>query len=81
LCFLSPSLPKHHPKQKNTRAQNFAKVETTREELSSLSDELGVKSLPAFKFYRNGKEVVGEVVGYKRKPLEDAVEALSRGGA
>jgi len=36
-------------------------VDTTNEELQALSDELGVKALPAFKFYRNGKEVVDQV--------------------
>ncbi|GBF99123.1 thioredoxin-dependent peroxide reductase [Raphidocelis subcapitata] len=56
----------------------FAKVDTTKDGLSTLTDELGVKGLPAFKFYRGGKEVVDQVVGYKRKPLEEAVEKLSR---
>lgn len=57
----------------------FARVDTSAsDELAALADELGVKALPAFKFYRGGREARGAVVGYKRKPLEEAVEALSR---
>jgi alkyl hydroperoxide reductase subunit AhpC len=52
----------------------FAKLDTT--ELEALSKELGVEGLPAFKFFKGGKEVVSEVIGYKKKPLEDAVKKL-----
>lgn len=55
----------------------FAKFDTTQENLESLSAKLGVKALPAFKFYKGGKEVHTEVVGYKKKPLEDAVKQLA----
>jgi hypothetical protein len=44
--------------------QSFLKVDTTLEELQGLSDELGVKALPAFKFYRGGKEAVEQVGGW-----------------
>lgn len=56
----------------------FVKVDTTLEPLAGLAEEVGVKALPAFKFFRGGKEVVDQVVGYKRKPLEVAVEKLAR---
>jgi hypothetical protein len=57
--------------------QTFAKFDTTQENLESLSGKLGVKALPAFKFYKGGKEVHAEVTGYKKKPLEDAVKQLA----
>ncbi|KIY98267.1 Thioredoxin H-type 1 [Monoraphidium neglectum] len=55
----------------------FVKVDTTRDGFQGLSEELGVKALPAFKFFRGGQEVVDQVVGYKKRPLEEAVEKLS----
>jgi thiol-disulfide isomerase/thioredoxin len=51
-----PTLP--HP-----RPQAFLKVDTTRDSLQGLSDELGVKALPTFKFFRNGVEAVDQVGG------------------
>jgi thioredoxin 1 len=57
---------------------SFLKFDTTREELEQLAASLGVKALPAFKFFKGGKEVVQEVVGYKKKPLEEAVVSLSQ---
>jgi thiol-disulfide isomerase/thioredoxin len=56
----------------------FAKFDTTHEALEALSGELGVKALPAFKFFRGGKEAVPQVVGYKKKPLGEAVAALAK---
>lgn len=55
----------------------FVKVDTTHEGLQGLSDEAGVKALPAFKFFKGGQEVVEQVVGYKKKPLEEAVAKLA----
>eukprot|EP00877_Chromochloris_zofingiensis_P013911 jgi/Chrzof1/8774/Cz03g24030.t1 len=55
----------------------FAKFDTTKEQLEGLASELGVQALPVFKFYQGGKEVADQVVGYKKKPLEDAVNKLS----
>jgi peroxiredoxin (alkyl hydroperoxide reductase subunit C) len=55
----------------------FAKFDTTQEQLESLSGELGIKALPVFKFYKGGREVLEQVVGYKKKPLEQAVKKLS----
>lgn len=43
------------------KSQSFVKVDTSREELQGLADELGVKALPAFKFFRSGREVVDHV--------------------
>eukprot|EP00879_Flechtneria_rotunda_P000636 GHRR01000749.1.p1 GENE.GHRR01000749.1~~GHRR01000749.1.p1 ORF type:complete len:394 (+),score=101.72 GHRR01000749.1:151-1332(+) len=55
----------------------FAKFDTSMEQLEPLSGELNIKALPVFKFYKGGKEVVQQVVGYKKKPLEQAVTELS----
>lgn len=54
----------------------FAKFDITNEALESFAGELGVKVLPAFKFYKGGKEAHEQVLGYKKRPLEDAVKAL-----
>ena len=53
----------------------FVKVDTTR--AKGLTDALGVSALPAFKLYDGGREA-GSVVGYKKKVLSDAVEALAK---
>lgn len=55
---------------------SFVKFDTTQENLESLAADLGVKTLPAFKFFKGGKEVAETVLGYKKKPLEDAVAKL-----
>mmetsp|Transcript_2456 Transcript_2456/g.3885 ORF Transcript_2456/g.3885 Transcript_2456/m.3885 type:complete len:338 (+) Transcript_2456:325-1338(+) len=55
----------------------FAKFDTTEDALSELSAELGVKALPAFRFFKNGQPSGEVVVGYKKKPLQDAVEKLA----
>mmetsp|Transcript_3009 Transcript_3009/g.4375 ORF Transcript_3009/g.4375 Transcript_3009/m.4375 type:complete len:379 (+) Transcript_3009:156-1292(+) len=55
----------------------FAKFDTTEAALSELSAELGVKALPAFRFFKNGQPSGEVVVGYKKKPLQDAVEKLA----
>lgn len=57
---------------------SFAKFDTTQENLEALSAELGVKALPAFRFFKGGKQAAEQVVGYKKKPLEDAVAALAK---
>lgn len=53
------------------------KFDTTAAPLEALSAELGVKALPAFKFYRGGKEAETQVLGYKKAPLEEAVRKLA----
>ena len=57
----------------------FAKFDTASETggLHELAAELSVKSLPVFKFFHEGKEVVPQVAGYKKRPLEDAVAHLA----
>lgn len=51
-------------------------VETTEEQLEGLVSELGVKGLPAFRFYNAGKEVLKPILGYKKQPLADSIEQL-----
>lgn len=48
------------------------------EAISELSADLGVEALPAFRFYKEGEEVVEPVMGYKKKQLRAAVESLQR---
>ena len=56
----------------------FAKADTTAEPIEPLIDELGVKILPTFKFYANGKEATQPISGYKKGPLGDAVKQLAK---
>ncbi|PNH07721.1 Thioredoxin [Tetrabaena socialis] len=56
----------------------FAKFDTTAPELEALAGELAVKALPAFRFFKGGKEVAKEVTGYKKKLLEDVVGDLAK---
>lgn len=65
------ALQKSHPNIK------FYKFDTASEELAPLARELGVSALPAFRFFKGGEQVVTEVVGYKKKPLEEAVGKLA----
>lgn len=55
----------------------FFKYDTSKDGLDSLAQEIGVSALPVFRFYKDGKEVVDSVVGYKKKPVQDAVEKLA----
>lgn len=59
---------------------NVVKVDTTMDGFGAITEEMGVKSLPTFKFFNEGKEVkdVKEVVGYKKVPLAEAFNALSK---
>lgn len=50
------------------------------EAISELSADLGVEALPAFRFYKEGEEVVDPVMGYKKKQLRAAVESLQKKG-
>lgn len=56
----------------------FAKADTTAPSIEPLVNELGVKILPTFKFYANGKEVAQPVSGYKKGPLEEAIKQLTK---
>jgi thioredoxin 1 len=66
------ALQREHP------SVHFYKFDTSDPALDTLASELGVTALPVFKFYKGGKEVAGEVVGYKKKPLQEAVVELSK---
>ncbi|KAJ0400205.1 hypothetical protein P43SY_009522 [Pythium insidiosum] len=52
----------------------FATLDVTKPEIEELKAELGVDALPAFHFYKGGKEVGTPVLGYKKSPLKNAVE-------
>lgn len=56
----------------------FAKLDTADEKLEGLSADLAIKVLPTFKFYQDGKETGKQVVGYKKKPLAEAVGRLAK---
>lgn len=66
-----PTIPQHTP------AQAFYKLDTTCEPVESVVAELGVKALPAFRFFKNGKEVEAPVTGYKKRVLRDAVAKIN----
>lgn len=55
----------------------FYKFDTSKDGLDSLARDVGVAALPVFKFFKDGKEAAPDVVGYKKKPLQDAIEALA----
>lgn len=55
----------------------FYKFDTSKEELEALARDLDVTALPAFKFFKGGEQVLGDVVGYKKKPLEESVNKLA----
>mmetsp|Transcript_3167 Transcript_3167/g.5431 ORF Transcript_3167/g.5431 Transcript_3167/m.5431 type:complete len:391 (+) Transcript_3167:51-1223(+) len=57
---------------------SFMKLDTTGDGLDTLSSELGVKVLPAFRFYQKGQSAGPDVLGYKKKMLLEAVEKLSK---
>ncbi|KAL6769544.1 PRX7 [Auxenochlorella protothecoides x Auxenochlorella symbiontica] len=62
--------------QETHKGVKFLSFDTTEEQLEGLSTELGVKALPAFKFYKDGKEIIDAVTGYKKAPLAAAVKKL-----
>lgn len=54
----------------------FAKVDTTDSAMQQLCQDLGIKALPAFKFFKDGKEAVDEVTGYKKQKVDQALQSL-----
>ena len=54
----------------------FAKFDTSEDALEKLAEELKIQTLPSFKFFKSGKEVVDQVIGYNKKPIADAVAQL-----
>jgi len=63
--------------QKHADIAVFASVDTTDDKLEGLTSDLGVKGLPAFRFYKDGKELNDlRVMGYKKQPLEESMNKL-----
>ena len=56
----------------------FAKFDTSEDALEKVAEDLKIQTLPNFRFFKGGKEVVDQVVGYKKKPIADAVEQLRK---
>ena len=56
----------------------FAKFDTSEDALEKLAEDLKIQTLPSFRFYKGGKQIVDQVVGYKKKPIADAVEKLHK---
>lgn len=54
----------------------FAKFDTSEDALERVAEDMKITTLPTFKFFKNGKEVIDPVIGYKKKPIADAVEKL-----
>lgn len=53
-------------------------VDTTDDALEGLITDLGVKGLPAFRFYKNGKEMEElRVIGYKKQVLQENIDKLN----
>eukprot|EP01024_Parvocaulis_polyphysoides_P060467 TRINITY_DN6602_c1_g1_i4.p1 TRINITY_DN6602_c1_g1~~TRINITY_DN6602_c1_g1_i4.p1 ORF type:complete len:376 (-),score=70.87 TRINITY_DN6602_c1_g1_i4:196-1323(-) len=72
--MLSPHLEALQDKHSSVE---FYKLDTTDEQLEGLSAELAVKALPVVKFFKDGKEVMDNIIGYKKQPIIDAVEKLA----
>lgn len=66
----------HSVLQEKNSGVTFAKFDTSEDALEKLSEDLKIQTLPSFKFFKGGKEVVEQVVGYKKKPIADAVDKL-----
>lgn len=56
----------------------FISVDTTEEKMEDVVNKLGVKGLPAFRFFKDGEEVVKPVIGYKKQPLQEAVQEFQK---
>mgnify|MGYP004732787115 CR=1 FL=1 len=54
----------------------FASVDTTDERLEKFSADFGVKHIPSFHFFKDGKEVGPEITGYKKQLISKQVDAL-----
>lgn len=55
----------------------IASFDTTDEAIESLAQELGVKGLPQIRFFKDGKEVLKPIMGYKKQPLQEAMQQLA----
>lgn len=54
----------------------FASVDTTDERMEKFSADFGVKHIPSFHFFKDGKEVGPEITGYKKQLISKQVDAL-----
>lgn len=54
-----------------------ASFDTTEEKLENVAADMGVKGLPQFRFFKDGKEVLDKIMGYKKQPLETAMQKLN----
>ena len=54
----------------------FVKFDTSEDALEKVAEDMKITTLPTFKFFKNGSEVVDQVIGYKKKPIADAVDHL-----
>lgn len=54
----------------------FVKVDTDSAAMKPIAERLGVTALPAFRFFKDGKEVHDPVTGYKKSLLEAAVKTM-----
>lgn len=68
--------PKHVVLQEKNPDITFAMFDTSEDALEKLAEELKIQTLPSFKFFKSGKEVVDQVIGYNKKPIADAVAQL-----
>jgi hypothetical protein len=55
----------------------FFKFDTSADGLDSIAKDIGVSALPVFKFFKDGLKAGPDVIGYKKKPLQEAVEKLA----
>lgn len=54
-----------------------ASFDTTNDKLEKLAADIGVKALPAFRFFSGGKQVLDTVIGYKPAKVEEALKKLA----
>jgi thiol-disulfide isomerase/thioredoxin len=52
--------------------------DTTADALEAMASDLGVKGLPHFRFFKDGKEVLERLTGYKKKPLAENIVQLEK---
>lgn len=55
----------------------FASVDTTDEKLEKFAADYGVKHIPSFHFYKDGKEAAAEITGYGARSGFDCVDIRS----
>ncbi|PRW59160.1 Thioredoxin-dependent peroxide reductase [Chlorella sorokiniana] len=73
--MIAPHVEELADKHKGVTVASF---DTTADELETLTAELGVKGLPQFRFYKDGKETMDKIMGYKLAPLSEAFAKLDK---